>query len=137
MDGNSCQKSGNFRAPEGSRSISALGKTDPLFIGGSEELKAEQLPIADSSSASRLGARVVTDPLAPANSSPEAIAARLRLLLQLSDEGLAMKLASLRRHNPEASEADLRAQLEAWLRDADPPGCVEGWTVVNRNRFAI
>jgi len=93
--------------------------------------------MADSNSASRLRALVVTDPLAPTNSSREAIAARLRLSLELSDDGIAMKLASLRRRNPEAGERDLPAQLEAWLGDTDPPGWSEGWMVANSTRFAI
>ena len=90
-----------------------------------------------SSSASRLRALAVTDPLASANRSREALAARLRLSLQLSDDGIAMKLSSLRRRYPDASLADIQEQLDTWLRDTDPPGWVEGWTVHNSTRFAI
>jgi hypothetical protein len=89
-----------------------------------------------SSSASRLRALVVADPLASACRSKEALAARLRLSLQLSDDGIAMKLSSLRRRFPDASDADIQARLEAWLRDTDPPGWAEGWTVRNSTRFA-
>jgi hypothetical protein len=89
-----------------------------------------------SSSASRLRALVVTDPLASANRSREALAARLQLSLQLSDDGIAMKLSSLRRRYPDASDGDIQAHLDAWLRDTDPPGWVEGWTVRNSTRFA-
>lgn len=79
---------------------------------------------------------MVTDPLAPANRSLEALAARLRLSLQLSDDGIAVKLSSLRRRFPEASDADIKAKLDTWLHDTDPPGWVEGWTMCNPSRFA-
>lgn len=92
--------------------------------------------MAKSGSVSRLKAFTVTDPVAPANRSREALAARLRLSLQLSDDGIAMKLSSLKRRFPKASDQEIQAELNAWLRDTDPSGWVEGWTVRNSTRFA-
>lgn len=79
---------------------------------------------------------MVTDPVAPANRSREALAARLRLSLQLCDDGMAMKLSGLKRRSPDASDQEIQAELDAWFRDTDPPSWVEGWTVRNSTRFA-
>lgn len=77
----------------------------------------------------------MADPLCPTNRSREALAARLLLSLQLSDDGLAMKLSALRRQFPKDTEQDSQARLVAWLQESPPSGAAEGWTVTNPTRF--
>ncbi|MFA5505959.1 MAG: hypothetical protein WC314_08350 [Vulcanimicrobiota bacterium] len=85
--------------------------------------------------AARLKALEVEDPLSPRNQSSEACARRLRLAAQLSDDGILMKKMKLRREYPDSSDEELTALLRSWLHDSAPPGYVEGFTVLNPNRF--
>jgi hypothetical protein len=61
-------------------------------------------------------------------SESEIAAKKLRLALDLFDGGVELKLASLRRECPNASEAELRAKLQTWLleRPGAPFGDVAG-----------
>jgi hypothetical protein len=45
---------------------------------------------------------------------------RLRQALQLMEDGIRLKRAALRTRFPRASDADLDARLERWLRREDP-----------------
>lgn len=77
---------------------------------------------------------MVSDPLDPSNRSPSATAARLRLALQTSDDGLELKRSSIKRQHPEWSEPEIELALSTWLASDELP-VVEGWTVLNPSRF--
>lgn len=90
-----------------------------------------------SDSVSRLKALIVNDPMDSGNRSDEAHSARLRLSLQMSDDGIEMKRASLRRLHPDFNEQQIQLELAAWLAESEPPGWDGEWTVLNPARFAI
>ncbi len=79
---------------------------------------------------------MVADPLVSENRSKAAQAARLRIALQLSDDGVEMKRCSLKRRYPNCSEDEIQGELKAWLGSSEPADYVEGWTVLNPSRFA-
>ena len=93
------------------------------------------LTVESGSLTDRLKNLQVDDPLAPANQSPEACARRLRLALQMSDDGVQLKRSQFRRENPHFTEAQLDACVRQWLQDTPPPGFVEGFFVSNPHRF--
>lgn len=60
---------------------------------------------------------------------PDSIPARrLRVAFALHEAGVALKRQNLRRQFPEASEAEIAAQLRRWLRRLDEPGDAPGTT---------
>jgi hypothetical protein len=57
---------------------------------------------------------------------------RLRLALDLHDEGVALMRLNLRRRHPEAPEEEIDERLRAWLEDR--PGAPHGDAVGRRGR---
>lgn len=51
-------------------------------------------------------------------------AARLRMALEMFDDGVALMRQNLRRADPEASEEEIEQRLRAWLRER--PGAEHG-----------
>ena len=68
----------------------------------------------------RLRKLVVADPLSPRDQSDQACAARLRIALQLSDDGVALMRMNLKRQNPEADQPSLDLLLREWLHRKGP-----------------
>lgn len=56
--------------------------------------------------------------------SPEAVAERLRLTLELFDDAVDMLRLKLRRAHPDATETEIEARIDAWI--AERPGAEEG-----------
>lgn len=54
----------------------------------------------------------------------EKAASRLRLALELFEAGESMKRQSLRRENPDASDAEIERLLNTWMRER--PGAEHG-----------
>jgi len=71
--------------------------------------------------AQRLVGLIVSDPLSPQNQSAQAAGARLKVCLQMADEGLLMKSASLRRKHPHESDEKLHDRLVEWLHFQPEP----------------
>lgn len=84
---------------------------------------------------SRLKSLCVRDPLSPADQSDEASARRLLLALQMSDDGIRIMRAKIRRDKPNLSEAEVEECLRAWLHDVPEPGLAEGFRVRKAHRF--
>ena len=90
----------------------------------------------DSSSASRLKALAVSDPLDSGNRTEVVLVARFHLCLQLADDGLEIKRQALRRHHPSFDEKRIEEELRTWLAASPPTGLADGWTVSNPVRFS-
>jgi hypothetical protein len=59
-----------------------------------------------------------------AQDSPDVLAARLRAALELSNMGIAIRRAQLRREHPEATDDHIEALVLAWLHAR--PGAEHG-----------
>jgi hypothetical protein len=79
-------------------------------------------PMDQKTAAQRLSQFVVSDPLSPMNQCAQASAARLKVCLEMSDEGVLLKEATLSRKHPNESTAQIRARLLEWLRFQPDPG---------------
>ena len=82
--------------------------------------------------ADRLKQFLVPDSLIAGDQSAEACTRRLRLALQMSDDGLSLMEANLLRKEPDLTPEQLKAKLRAWLWSR--PGSDEGWLRVNPER---
>ena len=64
------------------------------------------------------------------DTSNEAVAARLRVALELFETGVEMKRQTLRRDHPDLIEDEIEARVAAWLRER--PGAEFGDAVGRR-----
>ena len=69
----------------------------------------------------RLSAHVSADPLAATDASAEACAVRMLVCFHMSDDGVAMKRASLQPQFPEESVEQIAARVQDWLEYQPDP----------------
>jgi hypothetical protein len=66
------------------------------------------------------------------SSTPEELAERMRLTLDLHEAGVQMMAMNLRREHPEATEAEVAEMLRAWLQHLGPGDLGPGLRVRTR-----
>ncbi len=84
----------------------------------------------------RLRSLITDDPLSPDKRSSDACARRLRLAVQMSDDGIQMVRMKIRREDSSLNSVDINRMVGDWLAESPEPGFVEGFTVRNLDRFA-
>ena len=92
---------------------------------------ANRLDQGRETTISRLRRLQVPDPLAQGNRSLEACGRRLQLALQMSDDGIQMWRAKVRRENVSLSAQEEEKLLKTWLSETRPSGFADGWLVAN------